>query len=211
VRLKSRALFLVENVQGPHSQVSIATIEEARWVGRFGWGVGRFRGCALSIGVLVGSLGPVPSEVLAEHEIDHRFIVEGFVCGSDDKAVPEAEVMVKDTRVSVGKMGYTDNRGHYTVTLHLHNDNQGDPILITTKDQEQRIAATFDPKDLKTERKVTVNFGTGCVTQEESSPWVYYGVGLGVAVVAAVAGARLMRKRRQPVKRGKGKRSQSNS
>ncbi len=165
----------------------------------------------MGIGVLVGSLSPVPSEVLAEHEIDHRFIVEGFVCGSDGKAIPEAEVMVKDTRVSVGKMGYTDNRGHYTVTLHLHNDNQGDPILITAKDQEQRIAAKFDPNDLKTERKVTANFGTGCVTQEESSPWVYYGVGLGVAVVAAFAGARLMRKRRQPVKRGKGKRSQSNS
>jgi hypothetical protein len=143
---------------------------------------------------------------LAEHEVDHRFIVEGFVCSSDGKAVPETEVMVKDTRASVGKMGYTDGRGHYKVTLHLHNDNQGDPILVTAKDQEQRITATFDPKDLHTERKVAVHFGTGCVT-EESNSWVYYGVGLGVAAVAAFAGAQLMRKRRQPIKRGKGKRS----
>ena len=145
------------------------------------------------------------STVLAEHEVDHRFIVEGFVCGGDGTVVPETEVMVKDTRVSVGKMGYTDSRGHYKVTLHLHNDNQGDPILITAKDQERRITATFDPKDLHTERKVTVNFGSGCVT-EESSSWVYYGVGLGAVVAAAVAGATLMRKRRQPMKRGRGKR-----
>ncbi|HJU06619.1 MAG TPA: hypothetical protein VJ692_15835 [Nitrospiraceae bacterium] len=146
------------------------------------------------------------SPVSAEHEVDHRFIVEGFVCGSDGKAVPEAEVMVKDTRVSVGKMGYTDGRGHYKVTLHLHNDNQGDPILVTAKEQEQRITATFDPNDLHTERKVTVHFGTGCIA-EQSSAWVYYGVGLGVAAVAVFAGAQLMRKRRQPIKRGRGKRS----
>jgi hypothetical protein len=112
--------------------------------------------------------------------------------------------MVKDTRVSVGKMGYTDSRGHYKVTLHLHNDNLGDPILITAKEQEQRVSASFDPKDLRTERKTTVNFGSGCVS--ESSPWVYYSVGLGVAAMAAVAGATLFRKRRQPAKRGKAKR-----
>ncbi|MGH7230745.1 MAG: hypothetical protein ACREJU_05215 [Nitrospiraceae bacterium] len=155
--------------------------------------------------MIVSSLGLFLATVRAEHEIDHRFIVEGFVCGSDGKAISETEVMVKDTRVSVGKMGYTDNRGHYKVTLHLHNDNQGDPILVTAKDQEQRTTATFDPKDLRVERKVTVNFGSGCVT-EDSSSWIYYGVGLGVMIAAAVAGATLVRKRRQPVRRGKGKR-----
>jgi MYXO-CTERM domain-containing protein len=114
--------------------------------------------------------------------------------------------MVKDTRLSLGKMGYTDRRGFYKVTLHLHNENQGDPILVTAREQEQRIAATFDSKNLHDERSATVNFGSGCVTDDGSSPWVYYSLGLGIAAAAAVAGATLMRKRRQPVKRGKGKR-----
>jgi hypothetical protein len=160
----------------------------------------------LGAAVAVVSVGSFLSTVQAEHEVDHRFSIEGFVCGSDGRAVPDAEVMVKDTRASVGKMGYTDSRGHYKVTLHLHNDNQGDPILVTARDQEQRVAATFDPKNLHAERTMTVNFGSGCVTSEGSSPWVYYSVGLGVAAAAVAAGAKLIRKRRQPAKRGKGKR-----
>ena len=168
-------------------------------------GLNGWYGWALMLGILVVNPGFVASPAHAEHEVDHRFIVEGFVCDTDGQAVPDTEVMVKDTRVSVGKMGYTDGRGRYKVTLHLHNDNQGDPILVTYKDQEQRITANFDPNDLHTERKITVNFGSGCAT-EESNVWVYYGLGLGAVVVAAVAGATLMRKHRQPVKRGKGKR-----
>jgi hypothetical protein len=165
------------------------------------------RRAVLGIGAVIGSLSLWPSIVPAEHEVDHRFTVEGMVCGGKDGGMlADAEVMVKDTRASIGKMGYTDRRGHYEVTLHLHNENQGDPVLVAVGDQEQRITAQFDPKDLRTERKMTVNFGSGCVAEAAGSPWLYYGVGLGVAAVGAVAGARLIRKRRQPAKRGKRKR-----
>jgi len=141
----------------------------------------------------------------AEHETDHRFIVEGYVCGNDGRSMANQEVMVKDTRITLGKTTYTDSDGFYSITLHLHNDNQGDPILVAAGDREQRLTAKFDPKDLKTERKMIVNIGSGCEgTHSGFGKWTYYGVGLGLAGVAAFAGARLMRKQRRPAKRGKG-------
>jgi hypothetical protein len=143
----------------------------------------------------------------AEHEVDHRFIVEGYLCGEDGKSMANQEVMVKDTRIPLGKTTYTDGDGFYSVTLHLHNDNQGDPILVAAGDREQRLTAKFDPKDMKAERKMIVNFGSGCEgAHSASGQWVYYSIGLGLAGVAAFAGARMFRKQRQPVKRGKGKR-----
>ena len=143
----------------------------------------------------------------AEDEVDHRFIVEGYVCGGDGRSIANQEVMVKDTRIPLGKTTYTDSDGFYSVTLHLHNDNQGDPILVAAGDREQRLTAKFDAKDMKAERKMTVNFGSGC-EGAHSGPgkWVYYSVGLGLAGVAVFAGARMIRKQRRPVKRGKSQR-----
>lgn len=143
----------------------------------------------------------------AEHEVDHRFIVEGYVCSGDGKVMANQEVMVKDTRISLGKTTYTDSDGFYSVRLHLHNENQGDPILVAAGEREQHITAKFDPKDLKVERKTTVNFGSGCEgAQRGSGRWVYYGIGVGLAGIAAFAGAKMLRKPRRSAKRGKAQR-----
>jgi len=143
----------------------------------------------------------------AEHEVDHRFIVEGYVCGGDGQSMANQEVMVKDTRIPLGKTTYTDSDGFYSITLHLHNDNQGDPILVAAGDREQRLTAKFDAKDMKAERKMIVNFGSGCEgTHPGSGQWIYYGVGLGLAGVAVFAGAKMIRKQRRPVRRGKSQR-----
>jgi hypothetical protein len=140
----------------------------------------------------------------AEHEIDHRFVVEGYVCGADGKAMANQEVMVKDTRIPLGKTTQTDSDGFYSVRLHLHNENQGDPILVAAGEREQHIKASFDPKDMKAERKSVVNFGSGCEgVRGGTSRWVYYSVGLGLAGVAAFAGAKMLRKPRRTAKRGK--------
>jgi hypothetical protein len=148
---------------------------------------------------------------VAEHEADHRFTVEGSVCGAGGEPVSGVEVIAKDTRISVLRTTLTDDRGYYKITLHLHNDNKGDPIAVIVKDrdgriqQEQRITAQFDPKDVHTERKTTVNFGSGCESLAAGPPaWMYYGVGLIVLAGGAWAGAKLLRSRKRPVKSGRG-------
>ena len=72
----------------------------------------------------------LPSILFATHEADHRFTVEGFVCDKDGKPNAQVEVLVKDTRVTIGQTVRTDGDGYYKVTLHLHNDNFGDPLLV---------------------------------------------------------------------------------
>lgn len=158
---------------------------------------------ALGLAGLGGQVS-YPGPAVAMHEADHRFTVEGYLCGADGRPVPDVQVIVKDTRVSVGASGYTDRHGYYKATLHLHNENRGDPILVVALDQEQRVTAQFDVKDAEAERKATVNFGTGCEASAGGAPdWLYYGVGIGLVTAAVVAGAKLARSRQRSAKRGK--------
>jgi hypothetical protein len=143
----------------------------------------------------------------AMHEIDHRFTVEGHVCWDDGRPASETKVLVKDTRVSVGLSVVTDAHGYYKATLHLHNDNAGDPILVAALEKEQQVTAKFDPKNVQEERKVTVNIGSGCEQQAgEAGQWVWYGAGIGAVAVAAVVGARYVKQRQRSQKRGKAQR-----
>ncbi len=152
--------------------------------------------------VTVFLLAAFPIAAWATHEADHRFTVEGFVCGNDGRSNPNVEVVVKDTRVSVGATVSTDEDGYYKAILHLHNDNLGDPVLVIAGSEERRIKVQFDPKDLETERRVQVNFGSGCEKTIGGPPrWVYYGSGMGVAAAVVFAGLKWLRKRRRQVGR----------
>ncbi len=146
------------------------------------------------------------SPVVATHETDHRFTVEGVVCGPDGEPIDGEKVVVKDTRVSIATTAYTDGDGYYKAVLHLHNDNVGDPLLVLVLSQEQRARVDFDPEDRRTERRLTVNFGTGCEALGSwPPPWVFYGAGVTAAGIAVYAGARVLRHRRRNAKqRGKG-------
>lgn len=151
--------------------------------------------------VVLGVL--LPAVVNATHEADHRFMVEGYVCGADGKPAADVDVLVKDTKISYGQIVKTDSYGYYKATFHLHNDNLGDPLLVEARGEQQNQKIEFNPKDLEAERKIQVNFGTGC---DASSPpaWLWWG---GGAVVAAVGGVVAMKLARQQRKQepGKGK------
>ena len=162
----------------------------------------RIASLAAVLGVLVLCL----PRAGAMHEADHRFTVDGYVCGPDGKPVPETPVLVKDTRVSVGATVYTDANGYYKTILHLHNDNVGDPLLIEVGKERQERKIEFDPKDTETERRLQVHFGTGCVQAGTGGVpvWVYYGAGLGVIAVAAILGRKLARQRAKEQRGSKG-------
>ena len=125
------------------------------------------------------------SPAAAMHETDHRFVVDGYVCGPDGQPLTGEEVIVKDPKASVGASVKTDNSGRYSATLHLHNENQGDPILVSVRDEQKRITAKFDPKNTTAERRAEVHFGSGCEHAERGSNWIYYGLGAGLVGVAA--------------------------
>ena len=68
----------------------------------------RWREWVLAIAILSG----FPSVVSATHEADHRFTVEGYVCGADGKSSANVDVLVKDTKISYGQIVKTDGDGH---------------------------------------------------------------------------------------------------
>jgi hypothetical protein len=158
-------------------------------------------------GVLIG-LGLMivfPSGASATHEADHRFTVEGFVCGPDGKAVPDTDVLVKDTKSSYGQIVKTDGEGYYKATFHLHNENLGDPLFVEAKGEQQNHKVQFDPKDLESERKVQVHFGTGCIHDLNQPPvWFWWSLGaVAVAVVGLIGLKSVKAQRRQEQKRAK--------
>jgi hypothetical protein len=123
-------------------------------------------------------------------------MVEGYVCGQDGKGVANADVLVKDTRISYGQVVRTDGDGYYKAMFHLHNDNLGDPLLVETRGEKQNLKVEFDPKDLESERKIRVNFGIGC---DVSGPplWLLWGGGAMVTVAGTIVGIKLVRSQRK--------------
>jgi hypothetical protein len=146
-----------------------------------------------------------PSAVLATHEADHRFTVQGFVCGADGKGVSDTDVLIKDTKISYGQIVKTDGDGYYTATFHLHNENLGDPLLVEAKGEQQNHKVQFDPKDLESERKIQVHFGTGCIRDVNQPPaWLWWSLGAVTVTVVGLIGLQTVRaQRRQAQKRSK--------
>ena len=157
---------------------------------------------------LIGAL-LVPSVLMASHAADHRFTVEGFVCGKDGRPSTKVEVLVKDTRITVGQTVETDGDGYYKVTLHLHNDNVGDPLLVEAGGEQKNLKIEFDPNDLETERKLRVDFGSGCERDLGPPQWLLYGLGIAAVAIVGWIGLKISRKRmreEQRRKKGQGKR-----
>jgi hypothetical protein len=154
--------------------------------------------------LVIAMVGGLPSVVSATHEADHRFTVEGFVCGADGAGSANVDVLVKDTRISYGQIVKTDGDGYYKAAFHLHNDNLGDPLLIEARGEQRQQKVSFDPKDLEAERRIQVNFGAGCIHDRERVPlWVYGGFGAVAAAAGGFVGLKLIRSwRKQEQKRG---------
>ena len=158
----------------------------------------------------IGAFLIQPAILYATHEADHRFTVEGFVCGADGKPSANVEVLVKDTRVSYGQTVTTDADGYYKATFHLHNDNLGDPLLVEARGEQQNHKIQFDPKDLESERQIQLNFGSGCVHDRSAPPaWLLAGLGVAAGILGLFIGLKVFKSRRKrPVQRGQGQAKQ---
>lgn len=129
------------------------------------------------------------SVLYALHEVDHRFTVEGRICGEEGKGLEAVVVSVKNTRANISGNGKTDSDGFYKVVLHLHNENQGDPLVVQSEQFEATGRVDLDPNDPTTERIVTVNLGQPCrALSFKLQTWVLAGVIalLGIIMVRVI-------------------------
>lgn len=164
--------------------------------------VAQSRCFVLAVVLSLCTLFPV-SVLYALHEVDHRFTIEGRICGNDGNGIEAAVVSVRNTRADISGNGKADSDGFYKVVLHLHNENQGDPLVIQSGEFESTGRVEIDPNDPKTERIVTVNLGKPCrALPFWSQTWVLAGVAalFGIAMIMAI--------RQMGGKKGKGLGSQ---
>ncbi|TAL10364.1 MAG: carboxypeptidase regulatory-like domain-containing protein [Nitrospirae bacterium] len=163
---------------------------------------------------LIGSGALIPCAAWATHEMDHRFTISGYVRDKDGKPVREVKVLARDLRDQKidPVTSYADGSGFYKLILHLHNQNAGDPIQVSVKDERsgldevKKIRAEFDPADRHTERQAKVDFGPetdkpgggagGVIGTEDASRLWLYGVG-GVLVAVAIGVAVMRARHRQ--------------
>ncbi|MEK6576913.1 MAG: carboxypeptidase-like regulatory domain-containing protein [Nitrospirota bacterium] len=122
--------------------------------------------------------------LFATHEADHRYTIFGSVRDGSGRPVQDTRVIVTDTRLGDGLTVFTGKDGSFEVTLHLHNDNLGDEIVVSAHGEEKRIKASFDPSDKFSERRTKVDFGVEQDKKEQE--WSYYGYGTGIILLAGI-------------------------
>lgn len=115
--------------------------------------------------------------VQAEHEIDHRYNIRGYVLDSAEKAKIGEEVQVFAADKLLAR-GNTDSAGYYSLQLHLHNKDNHRVLRLRTGSDEAELRVEFDPADLTTQRVHDANFVGGAYVEGSLirfriPPWVY--------------------------------------
>lgn len=144
----------------------------------------------------------------ATHEVDHRFVVSGYVRAMDGSPRADVKVVVAHPRTNLSEAVLTDRSGHYSALLHLHDADAGDPVTVTAGEDTKTIRAEFDPKDHHTPRLAQADFGPAASSNDSGVPVWQYAVA-GAVVAGALAyywRARASRARRASRGGGSGRR-----
>ena len=109
----------------------------------------------------------------ALHEIDHRFTISGYVRDDLGEAQSGKLVVVKDAAGGTLGKATSGPTGFYSIRLHLHSEDVGRKLKVSTGTQTQEAQVKFDPDNVKDERTVEVHFGAeGVATPLWESPTV---------------------------------------
>lgn len=153
-------------------------------------------------GVLALALACLPmAPVSAEHEADHRYIVEGYVLDAGESPRADVNVVVKADEGLLGE-AVTDRRGFYRIRLHLHNADLGKVLTVKTGAREAEIEVTFDPGDKETARVHDLNFIGDQVTEADLGSrgfptWAYVVVGILIVLVVARTVSQALKRRKK--------------
>ena len=118
----------------------------------------------LALAVVAGAL---PAD--ATHLPDHRFLVLGFVTDGEGRPVAGARVVVTRLKTGLEHPTTTERDGFYIVVLHLHDENQGEPLGLDAKGVKGEVRARFDPHDKKVERGTRVDVRADRLVENRSA------------------------------------------
>jgi hypothetical protein len=143
----------------------------------------------LLIAIVTGCL--LISNAWAEHEVDHRYNIRGYVLDENEQGINNLDVQVFDGS-SLLETGKTDSSGYYSLHLHMHNEDNRRILRLRAGPHETELRVTFDPEDINTLRVHDVNFVAGEFVEGELGrfrmpPWIYPVGGLLALAVIVVA------------------------
>ena len=117
-----------------------------------------------ALGIIM-AMGLLVTPALAEHEVQFRYTVLGYV--KDAAGKPRKGVALEVTRQKTGLSypGETDASGLYVIVTRLADESLGERLLVRAGPRSLRITAQFDPADHAAERGTRVDFTGGKATE----------------------------------------------
>ncbi len=128
--------------------------------------------------------------VRAEHEVDHRYEIEGYILDESGEPVSSTNVTIR-IRDSIIGSAETAGDGYYSIRAHLHDENLGQQMSITAGGLKFQTRVTFRRGDTSTERIHYIN-NIGGQWSEKKLPrrripgWVFALAGGIIAIAALV-------------------------
>jgi len=154
------------------------------------------------LAVFVGCL--MITNVWAEHEVDHRYNIRGYVLDENQQGISNQDVRVFDGS-SLLKETKTDSSGYYSLHIHLHNADNHRMLKLRADPYEAELRVSFDAKDLNTLRIHEANFIGGEYIEGKLGrfripSWIYP---LGGLLALAVVVVFLEKRRKKKIKQKK--------
>jgi len=147
--------------------------------------------------IFIVAAGLMITNAWAEHEVDHRYNIRGYILDENQKGIGDLDVRAYNGGSLLGS-SKTDSDGYYSLHLHLHNADNHSILRLNAGSHESELRVTFDPGDTTTLRVHDANFVAGEYIEGELGqfrmpPWAYPVGGLLVLGVIVV----LLEKRRK--------------
>ena len=100
-----------------------------------------------------------PKPIFLKDEVQHGFIVYGYVRDAKGQPIPNMKVAARSANDgSHATSATTNGQGYYEAFLHLHNADVGATIVVSTGDTKKELTANFDPSDKMTKRQAAMDF-----------------------------------------------------
>jgi hypothetical protein len=112
----------------------------------------------LLAGTLSVPLGPLPRPVRAEHQVEYRYIVLGYVTDAENRGRRGVRVELLREKTGFSYLGETDTEGFYLIVARLGDESAGETLRLRAEAQATTLIARFDPADHTTERGTRVDF-----------------------------------------------------
>jgi hypothetical protein len=148
--------------------------------------------------VVAAALLLIATPARAEHEVDHRYDVQGFVLGTDQRPLEGVAVEIRKGGQSIGG-GRTDGDGRYAIRLHLHDSDIGETITVRAGNHQALIRMQAEYGNQSSARVHHLNFVGSAFNEKDLSgvsvpAWAYL-LALPFAVWAAIYASDVIRRR----------------